>query len=75
MTAPMQGVRVLEVAIYAFVPSAAAILVDWGADVLKVEHPAMGDPGRSTAALISVTADPTTGSRACPDATASTGQS
>ena len=50
MTAPMQGVRVLEVAIYAFVPSAAAILADWGADVLKVEHPTMGDPGRSTAA-------------------------
>ena len=50
MTAPMQGVRVLEVAIYAFVPSATAILADWGADVLKVEHPTMGDPGRTTAA-------------------------
>ena len=50
MTAPLQGVKVLEVAIYAFVPSAAAILADWGADVLKVEHPTMGDPGRSTAA-------------------------
>ena len=50
MTAPLQGVRVLEVAIYAFVPSAAAILADWGADVLKVEHPVLGDPGRTTAA-------------------------
>ena len=40
----------LEVAIYAFVPSAAAILADWGADVLKVEHPVLGDPGRNTAA-------------------------
>ena len=50
MTAPLQGVRVLEVAIYAFVPSAAAILADWGADVLKVEHPVLGDPGRDTAA-------------------------
>ena len=50
MTAPLQGVRVLEVAIYAFVPSAAAILADWGADVLKVEHPVLGDPGRGTAA-------------------------
>ncbi|MGH9086299.1 MAG: CaiB/BaiF CoA transferase family protein [Acidimicrobiales bacterium] len=42
--------RVLEVAIYAFVPSATAILADWGAEVLKVEHPVMGDPGRTTAA-------------------------
>jgi crotonobetainyl-CoA:carnitine CoA-transferase CaiB-like acyl-CoA transferase len=50
MTAPLEGVRVLEVAIYAFVPSAAAILADWGADVLKVEHPVTGDPGRMTAA-------------------------
>jgi crotonobetainyl-CoA:carnitine CoA-transferase CaiB-like acyl-CoA transferase len=41
---------VLEVAIYAFVPSATAILADWGADVLKVEHPILGDPGRNTAA-------------------------
>jgi hypothetical protein len=38
------------VAIYAFVPSAAAVLADWGADVLKVEHPVTGDPGRTTAA-------------------------
>jgi crotonobetainyl-CoA:carnitine CoA-transferase CaiB-like acyl-CoA transferase len=50
MTAPLEGVRVLEVAIFAFVPSAAGILADWGADVLKVEHPVTGDPGRGTAA-------------------------
>jgi crotonobetainyl-CoA:carnitine CoA-transferase CaiB-like acyl-CoA transferase len=50
MTAPLEGVRVLEAAIYAFAPSATAILADWGADVLKVEHPATGDPGRNTAA-------------------------
>ncbi len=50
MTAPLEGVRVLEVAIFAFVPSAAAVLADWGADVLKVEHPVLGDPGRNIAA-------------------------
>jgi crotonobetainyl-CoA:carnitine CoA-transferase CaiB-like acyl-CoA transferase len=50
MAAPLEGVCVLEVAIYAFAPSAAAILADWGADVLKVEHPVTGDPGRTTAA-------------------------
>ena len=41
----MDGVRVLEVAEQGFVPSAAAILADWGADVIKVERPT-GDPLR-----------------------------
>ncbi len=50
MTQPLDGIKVLEVAIYAFAPSAAAILSDWGADVIKVEHPSGGDPGRRTAA-------------------------
>jgi crotonobetainyl-CoA:carnitine CoA-transferase CaiB-like acyl-CoA transferase len=34
----MEGVRVLEVAEYTFVPSAGAVLADWGADVIKVEN-------------------------------------
>ena len=34
----MNGIRVLEVAQFWFVPSAAAVLADWGADVIKVEH-------------------------------------
>jgi crotonobetainyl-CoA:carnitine CoA-transferase CaiB-like acyl-CoA transferase len=46
MTKPMEGVRVLEVAMYGFVPSAGAVLADWGADVIKVEHAVTGDPQR-----------------------------
>jgi crotonobetainyl-CoA:carnitine CoA-transferase CaiB-like acyl-CoA transferase len=42
----MKGVRVLEVAQYTFVPSAGAVLADWGADVIKVEHPTKGDGQR-----------------------------
>lgn len=42
----MQGIRVLEVAQFTFVPAAGAILADWGADVIKVEHPARGDTQR-----------------------------
>jgi crotonobetainyl-CoA:carnitine CoA-transferase CaiB-like acyl-CoA transferase len=42
----MKGVRVLEVAQYTFVPSAGAVLADWGADVIKVEHPVTGDGQR-----------------------------
>jgi crotonobetainyl-CoA:carnitine CoA-transferase CaiB-like acyl-CoA transferase len=43
---PMEGVRVLEVAQFTFVPAAGAILADWGADVIKVEHPVRGDTQR-----------------------------
>jgi crotonobetainyl-CoA:carnitine CoA-transferase CaiB-like acyl-CoA transferase len=31
---------------YGFVPSGGAVLADWGADVLKVEHAVTGDPQR-----------------------------
>ncbi len=46
----MDGVRVIEVAIYAFGPAAGAVLADWGADVVKVEHPQAGDPLRGLVA-------------------------
>jgi crotonobetainyl-CoA:carnitine CoA-transferase CaiB-like acyl-CoA transferase len=50
MSGPMEGVRVIEVAIYAFGPAAGAVLADWGADVVKVEHPQSGDPLRGLVA-------------------------
>ncbi|WP_447713358.1 CaiB/BaiF CoA transferase family protein [Mycobacterium sp. C31M] len=46
MVKVMQGVRVLEVAQFTFVPAAGAILADWGADVIKIEHPVRGDTQR-----------------------------
>jgi crotonobetainyl-CoA:carnitine CoA-transferase CaiB-like acyl-CoA transferase len=42
----MEGVRVLEVAQFTFVPSAGAVLADWGADVIKIEHAERGDAQR-----------------------------
>jgi len=42
----MEGVRVLEVAQYTFTPAAGAVLADWGADVIKVEHAVTGDAQR-----------------------------
>ncbi len=38
----MKGVRILEVAEHTFVPAASAILADWGAEVIKVEHVGAG---------------------------------
>ena len=46
MAGPLDGVRVVEVASWMFVPSAGAVLVDQGAEVLKIEHPETGDPQR-----------------------------
>ncbi|MFD6672976.1 CaiB/BaiF CoA transferase family protein [Rhodococcus zopfii] len=43
---PLEGIRVLEVAMYGFVPSAGAVLAEWGADVVKIEHSVTGDPQR-----------------------------
>ena len=45
----MQGIRILEVAEHTFVPAASAILADWGADVVKVEHAERGDAMRGLA--------------------------
>ena len=46
MTDVMQGVRVLEVAEHTFVPAASALLSDWGAEVIKIEHVERGDAMR-----------------------------
>ena len=43
---PLDGVKVIELASWMFVPAGGAVLVDWGADVLKIEHPVSGDPQR-----------------------------
>jgi crotonobetainyl-CoA:carnitine CoA-transferase CaiB-like acyl-CoA transferase len=46
VSGPLDGIRVLEVAMYGFVPSAGAVLREWGAEVIKVEHAVTGDPQR-----------------------------
>src|SRR5690349_6292216 len=49
MAGPLAGVRVLELGIWVAVPAAAAVLADWGAEVVKIEPPE-GDPLRGLAA-------------------------
>jgi crotonobetainyl-CoA:carnitine CoA-transferase CaiB-like acyl-CoA transferase len=43
---PLSGVRVVDASTLFAGPLAATILGDYGADVLKIEHPAKGDPAR-----------------------------
>ena len=42
----LEGVKVVDLSQWAFVPSAGAVLADWGADVIKVEHASRADPMR-----------------------------
>lgn len=48
MTMPLDGVKVLELGVWVAGPAAAALLADWGADVIKLESPT-GDPLRGMA--------------------------
>ena len=44
----LDGVRVIELSMFALAPSAAAVLSDWGADVIKVVPPKVSDPMMGT---------------------------
>ncbi len=48
MNAPLEGIRVVEVAHYVAVPAAGALLADLGAEVIKVEMPPTGEIYRRT---------------------------
>jgi len=43
---PLAGIQVVEVSMWAYVPSCGAVLADWGAEVVKIE-PRQGDPMRA----------------------------
>lgn len=49
---PMDGVRVVELGVWVAGPAAGGILADWGADVVKIEPPGLGDPGRLFASML-----------------------
>jgi crotonobetainyl-CoA:carnitine CoA-transferase CaiB-like acyl-CoA transferase len=48
----MEGVRVVELGVWVAGPAAGGILADWGADVVKIEPPGLGDPARLFAAML-----------------------
>ncbi|HLZ73108.1 MAG TPA: CoA transferase [Dehalococcoidia bacterium] len=51
MAGPMEGVKVVEMAVWVAGPAASGMLCDWGADVVKIE-PAEGDPMRGILSLL-----------------------
>ena len=50
---PLDGITVLDMTIWQNGPWATAMLSDMGADVIKVEDPVKGDPGRVTRVYLS----------------------
>jgi len=47
MAGPLEGIRVVELGVWVAAPAAGCILADWGADVVKIEPPGVGDPART----------------------------
>ena len=43
---PLEGVRILDIATFIAAPFAATVLSEFGAEVIKVEQPGVGDPWR-----------------------------
>ena len=52
----LSGLRVVELGVWVAAPSAAALLADWGADVIKIEAPA-GDPMRHVFGSLGIDSD------------------
>jgi crotonobetainyl-CoA:carnitine CoA-transferase CaiB-like acyl-CoA transferase len=46
MVQVLQGVKVVDLTMWAFVPAAGGVLSHWGADVIKIENPRSPDPSR-----------------------------
>jgi crotonobetainyl-CoA:carnitine CoA-transferase CaiB-like acyl-CoA transferase len=53
VTAPLEGVRVIEIAHFVAVPAAGSLLADLGADVIKIETPPKGEIYRRSRPLFS----------------------
>ena len=51
MSGPLEGIRVVELGLWVAAPACAAILCDWGAEVVKIEPPT-GDPFRGWASAL-----------------------
>ncbi|MET7773434.1 CoA transferase [Nocardia sp. NPDC005366] len=56
MHRPLEGIRVLEIAQFTYVPAAGAVLADWGAEVIKVEHAEYGDAQRGLVRVLGLDA-------------------
>ncbi|HKA14452.1 MAG TPA: CoA transferase [Myxococcota bacterium] len=52
MPGPLAGVSVVEIGVWVAGPAAGGVLADWGADVVKIEPPGIGDPARTFSRML-----------------------
>jgi len=52
MALPLEGIRVLDLSQWVFGPATAAVLGDWGAEVVHIEDPNGGDPMRGLQSMV-----------------------
>ena len=52
MPGPLEGIRVVEIGVWVAGPAAGCVLADWGADVIKIEPPGIGDPARTFSRML-----------------------
>src|SRR4030095_3363401 len=52
MAGPLAGVKVVEIGVWVAGPAAGGVLSDWGADVVKIEPPGIGDPARTFSRML-----------------------
>jgi len=48
MGGPLEGIKVVEMGVWVAGPAAGVVIADWGADVVKIEPPGIGDQSSST---------------------------
>ena len=52
MPGPLEGIGVVEIGVWVAGPAAGCVLADWGADVVKIEPPGIGDPARTFSRML-----------------------
>ena len=66
MTKPLDGIKILEWAVWYAGPGATMYLGDMGAEIIKIEQPKIGDPSRGLTTMEGMSTGSTSAERSFP---------